>query len=426
MGMELGMYTFGDVGDASPGQRIREVLERVRLAEEVGLDYVGIGEHHRPDYAISSPSTVIAAALAQTSRITVGSAVTVLSTEDPVRVYQQFTTMDLLSQGRVELLAGRGSFIESYPLFGASLDDYDELYDEKIQLLLRLDAERADHVAGAVPAGARRRPGAPPPATASTCAIAVATGGNPQSSVRAGLLGLPISYAIIGGQPAQFAPLVDLYRRAHAQSGHAAADAVRVRRRAWASSPTDGKAARDFFYPYWLESMRRISSERGFPMPNRISYESQAARGGAYFVGEPEQVAERIVALHGVLHHDRQSFQMDLSGVPQTESLRSIELLGHRGRAPGPRGPGSVHPARLVGPHRQLDAVPGAELVHEAAQVRLHGAQADVQLVGDLGVRPPAGHRDAAPPPRARSAAPRAAGPGCASRWRRTRRAAAP
>ena len=134
------MYTFGDVGDSSPGQRIREVLERVRLAEEVGLDYVGIGEHHRHDYAISSPSTVIAAALAQTSRITVGSAVTVLSTEDPVRVYQQFTTMDLLSQGRVELLAGRGSFIESYPLFGASLDDNDELYDEKIQLLLRLDA----------------------------------------------------------------------------------------------------------------------------------------------------------------------------------------------------------------------------------------------------------------------------------------------
>ena len=307
------------------------MLERVRLAEEVGLDYVGIGEHHRPDYAISSPSTVIAAALAQTSRITVGSAVTVLSTEDPVRVYQQFTTMDLLSEGRVELLAGRGSFIESYPLFGASLDDYDELYDEKIQLLLRLDAAERITWQG------RFRPALDdalvlPRPHGEHLRIAVATGGNPQSSVRAGLLGLPISYAIIGGQPAQFAPLVDLYRRAHAQSGHAA-----VRRRscpspAWASSPTDGKAARDFFYPYWLESMRRISSERGFPMPNRISYESQAARGGAYFVGEPEQVAERIVALHGVLHHDRQAFQMDLSGVPQAESLRSIELLGTRSR----------------------------------------------------------------------------------------------
>ena len=191
------MYTFGDVhpdpvsGEVtSPGQRIRDVLERIRLVEEVGLDYVGIGEHHRPDYAISSPSTVIAAALAQTSRITVGSAVTVLSTEDPVRVYQQFATMDLLSQGRVELLAGRGSFIESYPLFGASLDDYDELYDEKIQLLLQLDAAERVTWSG------RFRPPLDDalvlprpfdhPGRGQHLTIAVATGGNPQSSIRAG------------------------------------------------------------------------------------------------------------------------------------------------------------------------------------------------------------------------------------------------
>ncbi|KQT01129.1 LLM class flavin-dependent oxidoreductase [Cellulomonas sp. Leaf395] len=336
--MELGLYTFGDVhpdpvsgAQVSPGHRIREILERIRLAEEVGLDYVGIGEHHRPDYAISSPSTVIAAALAQTSRITVGSAVTVLSTEDPVRVFQQFATMDLLSEGRVELLAGRGSFIESYPLFGASLDDYDELYDEKIQLLLRLDAAERTTWQG------RFRPALDDalvlprpfdhPGRGQHLRIAVATGGNPQSSVRAGVLGLPISYAIIGGQLAQFAPLVDLYRRTHAESGHAPADRfVSVAGMGFVAH--DAKVARDYFYPYWLESMRRISSERGFPMPNRISYEAQAARGGAYFVGEPEQIAERIVALHGVLHHDRQAFQMDLSGVPQKESLRSIELLG--------------------------------------------------------------------------------------------------
>jgi probable LLM family oxidoreductase len=325
--MELGMYTFGDVGSHdSPGQRLRDVLERVRLGEEVGLDYVGIGEHHRPDYAISSPSTVIAAALAQTSRITVGSAVTVLSTEDPVRVYQQFTTMDLLSEGRVELLAGRGSFIESYALFGASLEDYDELYDEKIRLLLQLDAAERTTWQG------RFRPALDdalilPRPHGEHLRIAVATGGNPQSSVRAGLLGLPVSYAIIGGQPAQFAPLVDLYRRAHARS-EAATSSPFVSVAGMGFLADDGKAARDYFYPYWLESMRRISAERGFPMPNRISYESQAARGGAYFVGEPEQVAERIVALHGVLNHDRQSFQMDLSGVPQKESLRAIELLG--------------------------------------------------------------------------------------------------
>lgn len=332
------MYTFGDVHPdpvsgavTSPGQRLRDVLERIRLAEQVGLDYIGIGEHHRPDYAISSPSTVIAAALAQTSRITVGSAVTVLSTEDPVRVYQQFATMDLLSEGRVELLAGRGSFIESYPLFGASLDDYDELYDEKIQLLLQIDAAERVTWSG------RFRPALDDalvlprpfdhPGRGQHLAIAVATGGNPQSSVRAGVLGLPISYAIIGGQPASFAPLVDLYRRAHEQSGHDASTRfVSVAGMGYVSD--DGKAARDFFYPYWLDSMRRISSERGFPMPNRISYESQASPGGAYFIGEPEQIAERIVALHNVLHHDRQAFQMDLSGVPQKESLRSIELLG--------------------------------------------------------------------------------------------------
>lgn len=336
--MELGLYTFGDIATdpldgvrVSPAQRLREVLERIRLAEEVGLDYAGIGEHHRPDYSISSPSTVIAAALAQTSRITVGSAVTVLSTEDPVRVFQQFATMDLLSQGRVELLAGRGSFIESYPLFGASLDDYDALYDEKIQLLLALDRSERITWSG------RFRPALndalvlprpfDKPDRGPHLAIAVATGGNPQSSVRAGVLGLPISYAIIGGQPARFAPLVDLYRQASEQSGHDASTRfVSVASMGFVSD--DGKRARDFFYPYWHRSMAKIASERGFSMPNRISFESQAAPGGAFFVGGPEEVAERIVALHGVLHHDRQSFQMDLSGVPQKESLRAIELLG--------------------------------------------------------------------------------------------------
>ena len=255
-----------------------------------------------------------------------------LSTEDPVRVYQQFATMDLLSQGRVELLAGRGSFIESYPLFGASLDDYDELYDEKIQLLLQLDAaervtwsgrfrpplddalvlprpfdhpgrgqhlthRRRDRRQPAV-LGARRRRSGCPSATRSSAA----------SRRRS--------------------------RRSSTSTAARTSSPGTTRRPAFVSVAgmgyfaEDGKAARDFFYPYWHESMRRISAERGFSMPNRISYESQAARGGAYFVGEPEQIAERIVALHEVLHHDRQSFQMDLSGVPQLESLKSIEVLG--------------------------------------------------------------------------------------------------
>ena len=336
MDMELGVYTFGDIhpdpvtgARVDPAQRLADVLERIRLAEQVGLDYFGLGEHHRPDYAISAPATVLAAAAAQTNRIKLGSAVTVLSTEDPVRVFQQFATIDLISRGRVELMAGRGSFIESYPLFGAQLSDYDDLYDEKVQLLLQLDdgnpvtwsgrfrPELADAVILPRPFDK--------PGLGEHLDIWVATGGNPESSVRAGLLGLPLNYAIIGGQPARFAPLVDLYRRAAAQS-------PRERRRERVAVSNMGfvadDGAADHWYPYWLESMRRIARERGFPTPNRASYDAQAAPGGAYFVGNPEQIAERIVALHGELGHDRQIFQMDLSSVPQRESLRAIELLG--------------------------------------------------------------------------------------------------
>ncbi len=336
--MELGFYTFGDVhpdphtGEVvSAGQRIRDVLERIRLAEEVGLDYAGIGEHHRPDYAISAPATVMAAALAQTSRITVGSAVTVLSTEDPVRVFQQFATMDAFSGGRVELMAGRGSFIESYPLFGADLADYDALYDEKIQLLLRLDRGNPVTWKGRfrpplTDAVVLPRP-VDKPGLGEHLRIAVATGGNPQSSARAGYLGLPVNYAIIGGRPAQFAPLVDLYRSVHAEQGHEESQRF-VTVSGMGFIADDGARALDFFAPYYLDSMRRISAERGFPTPTRISYEATAAKGGAYFIGSPEQVAERIVDLHAALRHDRQIFQMDLSGVPQKESLRAIELLG--------------------------------------------------------------------------------------------------
>ncbi len=339
--MELGVYSFGDIHPnpvtrekVSPGQRLLDLLERIRLAEQVGLDFFGIGEHHRPDYAVSSPSTVLAAAAGQTSRIGLSSAVTVLSTEDPVRLYQQFSTIDLISRGRVELMAGRGSFIESYPLFGAELSDYDALFDEKIQLLLAIDAGNPVTWSG------RFRPalnGAvilprpyPKPDLGEHLRISVATGGNPESSVRAGVLGLPVNYAIIGGQPARFAPLVDLYRRAFAQTdrpGAAGTPEVAVSGMGFISD--DGKALNTFF-PHWLDSMRRIARERGFAAPDRASYEAQSAPGGAYFIGNPEDVAERIVDLHGHLRHDRQGFQMDLSSVPQAASLKAIELLGTR------------------------------------------------------------------------------------------------
>ncbi|MBK5249287.1 MAG: LLM class flavin-dependent oxidoreductase [Actinomycetales bacterium] len=338
--MELGFYTFGDTMPdphtrerATPGQRIRDLLERVRLAEEVGLDYAGIGEHHRPEYAVSSPSTVISAALAQTRRIHVGSAVTVLSTEDPVRVFQQFTTMDQFSGGRVELLAGRGSYIESYPLYGANLEDYDDLFDEKVQLLLELDRSNpitwqgrfrpALEAADILPRPVDK------PGLGEHLRIGIATGGNPESSVRAGVLGVPVSYAIIGGRPADFAPLADLYREAftHAQEPRGEAS-VTVSVMGFVAD--EDKAARDFFYPYYLDTMKMISAERGFPLPNRITFDATAAKGGAYFVGGPESVAERIVDLHGALRHDRQIFQMDLTGVPQKESLHAIERMGTR------------------------------------------------------------------------------------------------
>jgi probable LLM family oxidoreductase len=337
--MKLGVYSFGDIhpdpvthAKTSPGQRMADLLERIRLAEQVGLDFFGIGEHHRPDYAVSAPAIVLAAAAGQTSRIGLGSAVTVLSTEDPVRVYQQFASIDLISQGRVELMAGRGSFIESYPLFGADLADYDALYDEKIQLLLAIDAGNPVTWSGNFrppldKAVILPRP-YPKPGVGEHLRISVATGGNPESSIRAGILGLPINYAIIGGQPARFAPLVDLYRRAFAQTERPGATAeVGVSGMGFITD--DGKA-RDRFFPYWLDSMRRIARERRFQTPDRASYEAQAAPGGAYFIGGPEQVAERIVALHGELHHDRQGFQMDLSSVPQSDSLKAIELLGTR------------------------------------------------------------------------------------------------
>ena len=337
--MELGVYSFGDIHPdpvtkqtVSPAQRMADLLERIRLAEQVGVDFFGIGEHHRPDYAVSAPAIVLAAAAAQTSRIGLGSAVTVLSTEDPVRVYQQFATMDLISKGLMELLAGRGSFIESYPLFGADLADYDALYDEKIQLLLTVDAGNPVTWSGHFRPPLENAVILPrpydKPGLGAHLRIAVATGGNPESSVRAGLLGLPVNYAIIGGEPARFAPLVELDRRALAQSERPGATGeVTVSGMGFISD--DGKA-RDRFFPYWLDSMRRIARERRFPMPDRASYEAQAAPGGAYFIGQPEQVAERIIALHAHLRHDRQSFQMDLSGVPQIDSLKAIELLGTR------------------------------------------------------------------------------------------------
>ena len=340
--MEFGIYSFGDVNidpvgtvginpeRVSPEQQLANTLERIKLADATGLDYFGLGEHHRPDYAISAPATVLAAAASVTTNIRLGSAVTVLSTEDPVRVFQQFATIDLLSHGRAELVAGRGSFIESFPLFGANLADYDALYAEKLELLLALNNTDRVTWSGKFraplenarilprPVGTAKRPG--------KLDIWIATGGNPESSARAGIFGLPISYAIIGGYPERFAPLFDLYRRAAAESGHD----LTTLKTAVAGPGFIGKTsqqAKEDFYPYWMSSMTRISKERGFPTPNRATYDDMAGERGAIFGGSANEVADKIIATHGHLGNDRIGLQMDWAGVPQPLLMRSIELF---------------------------------------------------------------------------------------------------
>ncbi|AZI56859.1 LLM class flavin-dependent oxidoreductase [Nakamurella antarctica] len=330
--MEFGVYTFGDIhpdpltgAKTDPGQRLKEIIDRITFADELGLHYFGIGEHHRPEYSISAPATVLAAAATVTKKIKLGSAVTVLSTEDPVRVYQQFATIDLLSNGRAELLAGRGSFIESFPLFGYELADYDELYEEKLALLLKID-ERPE-----ITWSGHHRPALVnqvvlPRPVGGHLSISIATGGNPESSARAGLIGLPINYAIIGGQPERFAPLVNLYHEAYAQGpGVLGADKVTVS--AFGFVAEESAAATDTYFPYWMDSMGRIARERRFSPPSEASYVDQTGHRGALFVGSPEEIAERIVYQHGHLKMDRLALQMDLSGVPHHLVMKSIELL---------------------------------------------------------------------------------------------------
>ncbi|CAN5183291.1 LLM class flavin-dependent oxidoreductase [soil metagenome] len=329
--MEFGVYSFGDLprdGSVSPEQTLAHTIERIRLADAAGLDYFGLGEHHRPDYAIAAPATVLAAAATVTERIRLGSAVTVLSTEDPVRVFQQFATIDLLSHGRAELVAGRGSFIESFPLFGYNLGDYDALFAEKFELLLAINDASGDDER--VSWDGRFRPLLNralilPRPHGEKLDIWIATGGHPESSARAGSLGIPVSFAIIGGMPERFAPLFDLYRRSGANHGHT--DALMTAIAAPGFVAKDSAAARETFFPYWIESMTRISEERGFPTPSRATFDDMTAARGALFTGSPNEVADKILYQHAQLGMDRVGLQMDWSGLPHAQVMESIELF---------------------------------------------------------------------------------------------------
>jgi probable LLM family oxidoreductase len=331
--MEIGVYTFAETTpDPRTGrtvgaaQRLRDLIEEIELADEVGLDVFGVGEHHRPDYAVSAPAVVLAAAAERTKRIRLTSAVTVLSSDDPVRVFQDFATLDLLSGGRAEIMAGRGSFIESFPLFGYDLDDYDELFAEKLDLLLKLrDVERVDwsgrHRAPLADLGVYPRPLQEP------LPVWIAVGGTPQSAVRAARLGLPMALAIIGGEPARFATMVELYREAARRAGRDPARLpVGINSHGYVAE-TSQRAA-DEFYPSYADVMTRLGRERGWPPTTRQQFEVSRSPRGALLVGSPQEVTDKILAQHEIFGHQRFLMQMSVGTMPHAGIMRSIELLG--------------------------------------------------------------------------------------------------
>ncbi len=307
--MELGIYTFAEVAPdpvtgrkVNAAERLRDLMEEMELADQVGLDVFGVGEHHRPDYAVSSPAVVLAAGAERTKRIRLTSAVTVLSSDDPVRVFQDFATLDLLSGGRAEIMAGRGSFIESFPLFGYDLQDYDALFSEKLELLLKL--RESEHVTWS---GRHRAPltgqGVYPRPVQDPLPVWIAVGGTPQSVVRAATLGLPLAVAIIGGMPEQFAPLVQLYCDVASRAGHDAAKLpVSINSHGYIADSS--RQAADEFYPPYADVMTRIGRERGWPPTTRQQYEAQLTRRGALVVGSPSEVIDKILFQHEIFRHD--------------------------------------------------------------------------------------------------------------------------
>jgi probable LLM family oxidoreductase len=325
--LELGLYTFADVGpEIDPARRLRNLLEEAELADQLGLDVFGVGEHHRPDFAVSSPAVALAAIAARTERIRLTSAVTVLSSDDPVRVFQEFATLDLISGGRAEVMAGRGSFIESFPLFGYDLNDYDDLFSEKLELLIELrDSERVTwsghHRAPLENAGVYPRPLQDP------LPIWIAVGGTPQSVVRAGTLGLPLAVAIIGGEPERFAPLVGIYREAARRAGHAPLP-VGINSHAYVAETS--RQAGDEYYPTYAAMMNRIGRERGWPPIGRGQFEMGRAPRGALAVGSPEEVAEKILLQHEFFGHERFMAQISVGTLPHEKAMRAIELFGTR------------------------------------------------------------------------------------------------
>jgi probable LLM family oxidoreductase len=331
--MELGVYSFAErIADPttgavlSPQQRLAEIVEEIELADQVGLDVYGLGEHHRKDFAAASPAVVLAAAAARTRRIKLTSAVTVLSSADPVRVFQDFATLDLLSDGRAEIMAGRGAFTESFPVFGFDLNDYDELFEEKLQLLLALNESERVTWTGKYRAGLKDQPVHPRPAQ-ERLPIWIGVGGTPSSAVRAGNFGLPLALGIIAGDVRRFAPLAELYRQAAQQAGHDPAG-LRVSVNAHGFVADTAEDAIDKTYPYTQKAMQTFLNLPGSALPSRRQYANELALHGALVAGTPEQVAEKILFQREVFGLDRFLMQMSVGTMPHADVMRSIELLG--------------------------------------------------------------------------------------------------
>ena len=329
--MEIGVYTFGEVdpqlslsGDEAVGQRLRDLIEEIEVADQVGLDVFGVGEHHRPDYAVSAPAIVLAAAASRTSSIRLSSAVTVLGSEDPVRAFQQYSTIDLISNGRAEIMAGRGSFIESFPLFGYDLNDYDEVFSEHLELLLRLREEPIIQWSG------KHRPDIPnrgvyPRPKQNPLPVWIAVGGTPESALRAGRLGVPMALAIIGGLPERFVGMAELHRRGAGEAGH---PLPRLSINSHGFIADDAEEARDLAFPAFKATMDRLGRERGCPPMSREQFDASCTLRGANFVGSPDQIVEKILYQHDLFGHDRFLLQLSVGPMPHDKMLRAIELLG--------------------------------------------------------------------------------------------------
>lgn len=330
--MELGIGMFGDNHydeqgkPLSAGERLRELIEEIKLMDEVGIDFFGIGEHHRPDYAVSVPEVVLAAAATVTKNIKLGSAVTVLSSTDPVRIYQGFATLDQLSNGRAELMAGRGSFIESFPLFGYSLNDYNELFEEKLELLLKINKEERITWKGKFRAPLQDQM-VLPRAVNNHLNISVAVGGTPESVVRAAKLGLPVMFAIIGGNPAQFKPLFQYYKELYENFGHNL-KRFQVGVHMHSFFGENSQQTSDAYYPVYSAQMNRVGASRGWPPFSRPQYEQGRGKDGAYLFSDANEAIDKILHMHELFGLNRFSAHMDVGGPSHSMLMKSIEIFG--------------------------------------------------------------------------------------------------